>query len=145
MIVRRNFSRYDDTDQIKQMKDSDILAEKKRKQNVGRNAANAGAGMIASGVGGALVGGALAAGHAGATAAKGSKLAAMGRAGKTGALIGGIGAAAISGLRSANKANKQANENAWYNERLSKAQRQAKRRERKDWKNNITNREEYTY
>ena len=43
------------------------------------------------------------------------------------------------------KNRKEAKENRFYNQRLEYAQRQAIRREKKDWKTNMTQREGYSY
>lgn len=147
IVLRKNFSKYDETDAIKQMKDSDILAENRRKQNVGREAANAGSDMIKGAVTGGLAGGAVGYGLK-TLNSQGKLLKRLGKGAagiKGGAIAGAIAGASLAGLKAANKVNKQANENSFYNSRLAAAQRQAVRRERKDWKNNINNREGYTY
>ena len=41
--------------------------------------------------------------------------------------------------------NKKRKDRTFYNDRLEYAQRQARRREKKDWKENMTQREGYTY
>ena len=43
------------------------------------------------------------------------------------------------------KGRKQAEENEFYNKRLQYAQKQALRREKKDWKTNMTQRDGYSY
>jgi endonuclease YncB( thermonuclease family) len=60
---------------------------------------------------------------------------------KWGAALGAAGALA-AGMA---KNRKQRKENNFYNDRLAYAQRQAKRREKADWKQNMTGREGYTY
>ena len=65
----------------------------------------------------------------------------LSKGGKYGALIGGVSA----GIYAMNQRNKQAKANQFYNDRLEFAQRQAKRREKIDWKTNMTQREGYTY
>lgn len=144
-LKRKVFTKYDDTDALKQMKDSDILAEQKKKQNKARAAGD----ITGKAIGGALLGGTLA-GVAGA--AKGAISAGAGnrQAGALSGLKGGGASGAVLGalagsLMAAHKINKKSRENAAYNDRLKYAQRQAARRERKDWKNNMTNREGYTY
>lgn len=129
-IKRKIFTKYDDTDSLKRMKDSDILAaEKKRKKGVGS--------AIYEGVKGAGVGAGLgAAAGAAMSGFKGAK-----RGSKYGALIG----AAVSLPTALNKRDKYNNSINFYNDRLEFAQRQAKRRERKDWKQNMTQREGYSY
>ena len=136
ILKRKSFTKYDETDNLKRLKDSDILAEKKKKTtNYGNIASSA---VIGAGVGG------LAGGAAGLL--KGGKgLAARGKAakllGKNGAYIGaGIGAG-ISYVAG----RKKAKENKEYNNRLKYAQRQALRRERKDWVTNMTQRDGYSY
>lgn len=145
MIIKRKiFTKFDDTDRLKQMKDSDILAEKRKKAPGYGQALGAAAGGVA--VGGGI--GALAGGISGGVAAKkgflnkaaGALKGAKGM-GKTGMLIGG----AIAGGVALHKRSKQARDNQFYNDRLEYAQRQAQRRERKDWKQNMTQREDYTY
>ena len=149
MIVLRNknfSSKYDATDQIKQMKDSDILAEKEKHQDISQ--------VATSTAGTALKGAAVGAGAAGAygvlKGVKGTqgfmnKVAAGAKSGgklaKTGAIIGG-GLGAVKALANVNKT---ANDNAWYNTRLREAKAKSARRERKDWKNNVNNRDGYTY
>ncbi|MDE7346014.1 MAG: hypothetical protein K2N48_04635 [Muribaculaceae bacterium] len=124
------FTQWDETDRLKQMKDSDILAEKKKK-----NPSRFGGMLKGTGIGGAIgaTGGAL------LGMRKGWKGAAIGAAvgGSIGSTVGG-GAGMMSG-------SKQRKENEFYNDRLRYAQRQAQRRERKDWKQNMTQREGYTY
>lgn len=135
-LKRKSFTKYDDTDNLKRMKDSDILAEKKKTPGV------TGAHMAAAGLAGGLVGGATGS-VIGATrkSAKGMRLAKAGKGGKLGLLVGaGVGLAAMSSQR-----NKQKAENSWYNDRLEYAQRQAMRREKADWKANMTQRDGYSY
>lgn len=123
------YTRYDETDQVKRMKDSDILAERKR-SNGGlwaKDAARAGVG-------------------AGLGAAAGAGLALLKRknvvkAAKLGAAAGGV----LGGAASMASTSKQKSDNNFYNDRLDYAQRHALRRERSDWKNNNLNREGYTY
>lgn len=138
MIIKRKlFTRWDDTDRLKQMRDSDILAEKKKKApGYGQVAAAAGAGVVAGGVVGGLTGGIT-----GAVRRNGSILKGAGRMGKLGMLAGG----AIAGGLAMRQRSKAAKDNKFYNDRLEYAQRQAKRREKKDWKENMTQREGYTY
>lgn len=135
MIIKRKlFTMYDDTDNLKRMKDSDILAQSKKKApgygsvlttSAAGAAAGLGAGMVVGGV--KKVGGGIGKGIL--------------KGGKTGALIGGIGSAAYA----LHQRNKAAEANQFYNDRLEYAQKQARRREKKDWKQNMTMREGYTY
>lgn len=142
MIIKRKlFTQWDETDRLKQMKDSDILAEKKKKKpGLG--------GVAGSAAGGALVGAAGLGAVGGLAGLKGIKThgwgnvaKSAGKFGKFGALAGGL---AIGGM-ALHKRNKAAKENQFYNDRLEYAQRQALRREKKDWKQNMTQREGYTY
>lgn len=133
-IRRKNFSKYDETDALKRMKDSDILAEKPKQASSKPVIGTA----LSAGLGGAAIG--TMAGAFGKKA-NGSLLSRMGSGGKKGALLGaGIGLAV--GLA---KKSKKDDSNDFYNRRLQYAQRQAKRREKKDWKDNMTNRDGYSY
>lgn len=120
---------YDETDRLKRMKDSDILAEQRRK-NPSRIV-----GAAKGGVGGTLVGATLGAigGIKSGNFVKGMKTGA-----KIGGTIGTVGGATFIG-------NQQRTENNFYNDRLEYAKRQALRREKQDWKTNMTQREGYTY
>lgn len=138
MIILRTkqFTKWDETDHLKAMKDSDILAEKKR------DTTSAGS-MIRSGLAGASIGAGIGAAGAGVGKVLGfaKKPARLGRAAAVGAAVGaGIGATA-SWLKN----RKKNNENRFYNQRLAYAQRQALRRERKDWKVGMTQRDGYSY
>lgn len=136
-VKRKLYTQYDDTDRLKQMKDSDILAEKKKKgPGYGQVAGAAGAGVVAGGVVGGLTGGA-----AGLFRKGGSMVRGASKYGKAGMLIGGTIAAGVA----LHKRNKEAKGTQFYNDRLEYAQRQARRREKKDWKTNMTQREGYTY
>lgn len=146
-LKRKTFTRYDETDTLKGMKDSDVLAEKKRHQDVGRNVANGAMAAAGAGIAGAATGYLGNVGYKAATAAKGARMsAALGAAKSWKPAAYGAGVAAgLSALRSAHKANKQAEENSFYNRRLGYAQKQARRRERKDWRTNQTQRDGYSY
>ena len=152
MIILRNknFTFYDEVDNLKKMKDSDILAEKKRPTNqvngdVVRNGVTAGLGVAGAG---ALAGGALGAfTPRPAGAFKGFRGApeAMARGAKRGLKWGaGIGAGIAVGA-TLMRNRKQANENAAYNKRLKYAQANAKRRFEKDFKTNMTQRDGYSF
>lgn len=141
MIILRDksFTLYDETDNLKRLKDSDILAEKKKKTNNLGQVASAGvAGAVAGGIGGAAV-------NSVGKAIQGKTVAGMGKnfkvGGKNGALVGAGLAAGATYL----KGRKQNKENAAYNKRLKYAQTQALRREKKDWKTNMTQRDGYSY
>lgn len=138
MIIKRKlFTRWDDTDRLKEMKDSDILAEEKKKApGFGQVASAAAAGAIGAGVVGGLAGGV-----GGALKKGGSMLSGARRMGKFGLVAGGL----LAGGLALHKRNKDAKDNSFYNNRLKYAQHQAKRREKKDWKHNMTQREGYTY
>ena len=128
ILKRKTFTKYDDADNLKRMKDSDILAEKKKRPET------TGSHLAAAGVVGGLAGAAI------GSVAKSSKGPRWRMSGK-GALIGaGVGLAAMASKRSQEKA-----ENSWYNDRLEYAQRQARRREKADWKANMTQRDGYSY
>jgi len=127
ILRQKGFTKYDETDQLKKMKDSDILAEKKKKNNYGRT--------VTSGLNGAALGAGI-----GAVAGKLSKKG-TGKGAAIGAAAGAVGGAAINLAAGSRKRR----ENREYNDRLEYAQRQAKRREGADWKSNNTNREGYTY
>jgi hypothetical protein len=126
----RQYTKWDDTDNLKKMKDSDILAEKKR-SNAG-NYAKVGVGTAAGagiGLGAAKIAQNL--GYLG---------------GGKGALGLGAAAGGLIGAGSTYLANRnKIKDNKFYNQRLGYAQRQANRRERKDFVSNNTNREGYSY
>ena len=141
MIIKRKiFTKFDDTDRLKQMKDSDILAEKKKKAPGYGQALGAAAGGVAVGGGIGGISGGVAAKKGFLNKAAGALKGAKGM-GKTGMLVGG----AIAGGVALHQRSKQARDNKFYNDRLEYAQRQAQRRERKDWKQNMTQRDGYTY
>ena len=140
ILKRKSFTKWDDTDNLKRMKDSDILAEEKKKQP--------GYGSVMSGsIGGAAVGGiaGAAAGGLSGLGKKGARVATAGaRASKLGKL-GAVGGALLVGGKALKDRNDQAQDNNFYNKRLAYAQRQAVRREKKDWKSNMTQRDGYSY
>ena len=92
ILKRKSFTKWDDTDNLKRMKDSDILAEEKKKQP--------GYGSVMSGsIGGAAVGGVAgaAAGGLSGLGKKGARVATAGaRASKLGKL-GAVGGALLIG------------------------------------------------
>jgi len=140
ILKRKSFTKWDDTDNLKRMKDSDILAEQKKKQPGYEN-------VVSGSLGGATVGGVAgaAAGLASGLAKKGARVATAGaRASKLGKL-GAVGGALLMGGKALKDRNDQAQENNFYNKRLAYAQRQAVRREKKDWKSNMTQRDGYSY
>jgi len=167
MIILREkyYSRWDDTDELKRMKDSDILAEEKKKPKTGIGQVFLQAGM------GAAIGAGAGAGFGGFKGSiKANKFANkaiaatnngnMNRANrlwnksnktgfmpgaangaKWGALIGGLGA----GMVAMNARKKEAQDAEFYNKRLAYAQKQAARREKKDWQGNMETRDGYSY
>ena len=138
------FSKYDDTDALKRMKDSDILAEKKKEPTtkggtvIAGTIAGAGLGMAGGGLLHAASGRYKGLGFRAGMRQAGRRLKA---GGKAGAIIGGgIGLATLLGKRA-----KEKRDNEFYNDRLAYAQRQAMRREKADWKGNMTTRDGYSY
>lgn len=135
-LKRKTFTVYDETDNLKRMNDSDILAEQRKTPTTGwGNIASQGLTGAAMGAGLGAAAGAFF-GH-GAGNMKGGAMA----GGKWGAALGGLTMAGMA-LHKRNQENKQ---NQFYNNRLNYAQRQARRRERKDWKANMTQRDGYSY
>ena len=140
ILKRKSFTKWDETDNLKRMKDSDILAEEKKKQP--------GYGSVMSGsVGGAAVGGiagAVAGGLSG-LGKKGARIATAGSRASNLGKLGAVGGARLIGGKALKDRNDQAQDNNFYNKRLAYAQRQAIRREKKDWKSNMTQRDGYSY
>lgn len=138
MIIfkEKQFTKWDNTDQLKKMRDSDILAEKKKKGTLGDTAMKAGAGAAVGGTVGSIIGGVAGLTKGGKGFVKGMKSGA-----KAGALLGGAGLGTAAAVQNSKK-QKDIN---FYNNRLEYAQRQAGRRERADWKTNMTQRDGYTY
>ena len=131
------FTQWDDTDAIKRMKDSDILAEKKKRTSIAPIARGTGFGAAAGSAIGGLSGAIL-----------GLKKGGLKSAGKglvAGSTAGAMAGGALGGAAGTFKTAKEANANRFYNRRLDYAQRQAMRREKKDWKSNMTEREGYSY
>ena len=126
---------YGETDSLRQMKDSDILSQQKKTNSglngeVAKNALIAGAAGVGLGKLGSVVGG-----RVGKTASAIGKF-----SGKRGLVAGAVAA----GLTLASQ-KKQRKQNEFYNDRLDYAKRQAVKRERADFRNNMTFREGYTY
>ena len=134
MIIKRKlYSKYDETDEIKRMKDSDILAAEEkhvdRENRASETVKNTGRKALT----GAAIG-------AGLGLLKGDKSKAI-KFAKIGALTGGG-----LGLIQSNKDNKsEADDIEFYNRRLRFAKKNAKRREARDWRENMTQREGYSY
>ena len=144
ILKRKVFTKWDETDNLKRMKDSDILAEQKRP--TGPTASGIGNTLATTAAGTAIGATALGAakglsGAFGKAGSMGNALKGLKSGGKWGALAGGV----IAGTMALSKQNKQADDNRFYNKRLEYAQRQAKRREKADWKSNMTQREGYSY
>ena len=152
--AQREFTRWDDTDNLKRAKDSDILAEeKKRGPGIGGPLTSAAQGAVIGAGAGAVTGGILKgignrkaitstvkSGVANPALTR-SLLRGIKHTGIVGAVIGttiGLG----KGLKKYREKKQDVN---FYNERLGYAQRQALRRERADWKQNMTQREGYSY
>ena len=137
-IKRKLYTKYDDTDNLKRMKDSDILAEKPRtgSMSYGQVAAAGMGGAAVGGLGGSVIGAFTKNRKAGS-----GLMSKMGRGGKKGMIIGGL----VAGGMAAMNKSKKSKEDQFYNNRLQYAQRQAKRREKTDWKTNMTQREGYSY
>lgn len=135
---QKSYTRYDDSDILKQTKDSDILAEQKRSNTgsylgaLGTAATGAAAGATIGGTVGAF---------------RGLRRGGKGFIGgmKSGGAKGALALGAISGVAALAAGRKQREDNRFYNKRLAYAQQQARRREQRDWKNNMTNRVSYTY
>ena len=141
----KRFTRWDQTDQLKASKDSDILAAQAKPLVDARGIAlDAATGAAALGSLGAVSG--FLGGASGKMAHPISKALPSGLknakgAGIAGAVVGtGLGAG-ISYL----KGRKQSQDNAFYNKRLNQAKKYALRRERKDWRTNMTQRDGYSY
>ena len=140
IFKRKSFTKYDETDNLKRMKDSDILAEQKKKApGYGSVVSNSLGGAVVGGVAGAAAGGLSGLMKRGARAATAGSRAA--KYGKYGAVAGAL----LQGGKALKDRNDQAQENNFYNKRLAYAQRQAVRREKKDWKSNMTQRDGYSY
>lgn len=146
MIVlrKKTYSVYDETDNLKRMRDADILAEEKKKApgfaSTVLPKAAAGAAVGAAGLG--LAGGAL---KAVSKSAAGARGAAFLKGGKTSAIGGAIAGAVLLGGKALKDRSKEKEANQFYNDRLEYAQKRAKRREKNDWKQNMTQREGYSY
>ena len=129
ILKRKTFSKYDETDALKRMKDSDILAEERKKSpgygSILRDS-------LLGAAGGAALGGTIGAVRKGGTLKKGAT---------TGAILGGL----VMGAAGIKKRNKEKEEQEFYNRRLDYAKRHARRRERIDWRANMTQRDGYSY
>lgn len=139
LLKRKTFTRWDDTDNLKRMKDSDILAEKRRRvHDYGKIARDTAVGAAAGLVSGAALG--TIAGAGGNTWLQ-QRANGLVKGARYGATIGtGIGLS-----RAIINDQKNADDAVFFNRRLAYAQRQARRRERRDWKTNMTQRDGYSY
>ena len=129
VLKRKTFTKYDDTDALKRMKDSDILAENEKEAPSYRP-------VIRDAALGAV------AGAAALSALRGSKGKGTLKSNMTtGAILGGL-AMGAAGLR---KRSRESDDREFYNTRLRYAKRHAKRRERMDWHANMTQRDGYSF
>lgn len=147
VLNRKLYTKWDQTDNLKRMKDSDILAERERSTYNLKDATGAAVtGALLGSSAATMLGGALntrSAFKSGVTkpGVVTRALKKTGNAGKFGA-IAGVGA----GLASYYLKNRsRAEENDFYNRRLRYAQEQAARRESRDWRTNNTQRDGYSY
>ena len=98
-----------------------------------------------AGVAGASVGGAIGAIAGAATKLKKGDIAGAKKAAVTGAKAGAAIGGVVAGGTKLAATHNQREQNRFVNRRLAEAKTQAVRREAKDWKNNATGREGYTY
>ena len=137
--AQKEFTKWDETDNLKRAKDSDILAEEKKKgPGIG--------GPILAGASGALTGAATGAVAGGVLSGiKNKGISGLGKGIKRGGAAGAILGGTVMAAGALKKRNKERDDIQFYNKRLGYAQRQALRREKKDWKQNMTGREGYSY
>ena len=132
----KTFSKYDETDRIKKMKDSDILAEEYQKTP----------GVSLKEVTKDLTTGAVVGGIVGKiNELSGNRLRLGSTDWKDSARNGAIIAGLYDILKDTYRKHKYGDDVDFYNKRLRQAKRNAKRREKSDWLNNTLNREGYTY
>ena len=132
----KQYTRWDDTDALKRMRDSDILAERKKSGTLGDTATKMGMGAAVGATVGSVVGGIAGMKRGGKGFIKGAK---------GGAIAGSLLAGTAAGAGAAIANSKKQSDINFYNNRLEYAKKQAGRRERADWKSNMTQREGYTY
>jgi hypothetical protein len=132
----KQYTRWDDTDALKRMRDSDILAERKKSGTLGDTATKMGMGAAVGATVGSVVGGIAGMKKGGKGFIKGAK---------GGAIAGSLLAGGAAGTAAAIGNSKKQSDINFYNRRLEYAKRQAGRREKADWKSNMTQREGYTY
>lgn len=145
---QKYYTQWDETDQLKRMKDSDILAQQKRKANMASDAADTFKSTISGALPGAAIGAATGLAAGATTIGKGHIFQGLAKAGKTAKNLGLVGAgigAGVGLLKSLKNQAQQKKEREFYNDRLDYAQRHALRREKNDWRDNNLNREGYTY
>ena len=133
VLKRKIYTVYDDTDQLKRMKDSDILAEKQKNTNY--------APVVAK----AATGAALGAAGLGAAGGVYKLFKGKGPGFRGGLALGATAGAALAGGLAMKNKNREQSDNDMYNRRLRYAQKQARRRESADWKANMTTRDGYSY
>lgn len=152
--AQREFTRWDDTDNLKRAKDSDILAEeKKRGPGIGGPLTSAAQGAVI-GVGAGAVTGGILKGIGNRKAITSTVKSGVANPALTRSLLRGIKHTGIAGAvigttiglgKGLKKYREKKQDVNFYNKRLGYAQRQALRRERADWKQNMTQREGYSY
>ena len=136
-IIRfKTFSKYDETDRIKRMKDSDILAEDYKK-TPGVSTKEVSRDLLAGAILGAVVGK--------VNKLSGNKLNLSSTDWRDSAKKGILAAGAYDVLKDMYRKHKDGDKVEFYNKRLKQAKKNAKRREESDWLNNTLNREGYTY
>ena len=138
MIVfkTKQYTRWDDTDALKRMRDSDILAEKKKSGTLGDTATKMGMGAAVGATLGSVVGGIAGLKRGGKGFIAGAK---------GGAVAGSLLAGGAAGTAAAVANSKKQKDINFYNNRLEYAKKQSLRREKADWRQNMTQREGYTY
>lgn len=136
VIRYKTFSKYDSTDRIKKMKDSDILAEDYKK-TPGVSVKEVSRDLISGAVIGALAGK--------INELSGNKIKGLGTDWRESARKGILAAGAYDLAKDIYRKHRDGEKVEFYNKRLREAKKNAKRREESDWKNNTLNREGYTY
>lgn len=146
-IRRKQFTLYDETDNLKRMKDSDILAEKEKQVPYLSSPMRVAGATVGGAASGALLGagvgtvGGLIVGKGGFRGRVASSYKGLKKVGMIGAALGGL----YRGTQAYKNEEQRVNDYNQYNKRLSYAQTQARRREAKDWKKNMTQRDGYSY
>ncbi len=136
-IIRyKTFSKYDSTDRLKKMKDSDIL-EEEYKKTPGVSLKEVTKDLLT----GAVIG----AGLGKINKLTGNRVSSFGTDWRETAKHGILAAAAYDLAKDLHRKHKEGEEVEFYNKRLRQAKKNAKRREKSDWLNNTYNRDGYTY